>query len=95
MRQRGGQKDKKGSSPQPRSTSHNGDIDKIIKDSNLPKAVTSDWDYKLAFTIITALAFVTRFWGIGHPDEVVFDEVHFGKVRAPLPRSIPARELLA
>ena len=50
---------------------------------NLPiqnTGVTSEWDYKLAITIITAIAFVTRFWGIGHPNEVVFDEVHFGKV---------------
>lgn len=47
-----------------------------VKSSSL----TSEWDYKLAITVITALAFVTRFWGIGHPNEVVFDEVHFGKV---------------
>ncbi len=44
------------------------------------QAVTKDWDYKLALTIITALSFATRFFGINHPDEVVFDEVHFGKV---------------
>ena len=44
------------------------------------KAVTSEWDYRLALAIITVLAFVTRFWGISHPDQVVFDEVHFGKV---------------
>jgi len=37
--------------------------------------------YKVALFILTALAFVTRFWNIGHPNEVVFDEVHFGKVR--------------
>jgi dolichyl-phosphate-mannose-protein mannosyltransferase len=42
----------------------------------------SEWDYKLAITIITVLAFITRFWGIRHPDQVVFDEVHFGKVRS-------------
>ena len=42
---------------------------------------SSDWDYKLALVVITALAFATRFWGINHPDQVVFDEVHFGKVR--------------
>lgn len=42
--------------------------------------VQNDWDYKLALVIITALAFLTRFWGISHPDQVVFDEVHFGKV---------------
>ena len=42
--------------------------------------VNKDWDYKIAFTVITILAFITRFWGISHPDQVVFDEVHFGKV---------------
>lgn len=45
------------------------------------QAVTKEWDYKLALTIITTLSFITRFLGITHPDEVVFDEVHFGKVR--------------
>ena len=39
-----------------------------------------EWDYRFALTIITLLAFITRFWGISHPNEVVFDEVHFGKV---------------
>ncbi len=29
--------------------------------------------------IITALAFFTRFYKLDHPNEVVFDEVHFGK----------------
>lgn len=45
------------------------------------KTVTSEWDYKLAFAIITLLGFISRFYGIQHPDQVVFDEVHFGKVR--------------
>lgn len=46
------------------------------------KAVASrDWDYKLALVVITLLAFATRFYGITHPNQVVFDEVHFGKVR--------------
>lgn len=27
---------------------------------------------------LTAIAFIVRFWRISHPDEVVFDEVHFG-----------------
>lgn len=40
----------------------------------------NEWDYKLALAIITILAFITRFFGISHPNEVVFDEVHFGKV---------------
>lgn len=38
--------------------------------------------YKVALAIITILAFATRFYGLGHPDQVVFDEVHFGKVRS-------------
>lgn len=40
----------------------------------------SEWDYRLALTVITVLAFITRFYKISHPAEVVFDEVHFGKV---------------
>jgi len=47
---------------------------------HIKEAAKKDWDYKLTFGIITALAFVTRFWGITHPNQVVFDEVHFGKV---------------
>ncbi|KOS16724.1 Dolichyl-phosphate-mannose--protein mannosyltransferase 4 [Escovopsis weberi] len=35
--------------------------------------------HQLALTLVTILGFVTRFWGISHPNEVVFDEVHFGK----------------
>lgn len=44
------------------------------------KSSPKDWDYKAALAIITILAFATRFFLISHPDEVVFDEVHFGKV---------------
>jgi dolichyl-phosphate-mannose-protein mannosyltransferase len=40
----------------------------------------SEWDYRLAMTILTVLAFITRFYKISYPDQVVFDEVHFGKV---------------
>jgi dolichyl-phosphate-mannose-protein mannosyltransferase len=46
---------------------------------------TAEWDYRIALAIITVLAFVTRFWGISHPNEVVFDEVHFGKVFKSMP----------
>ncbi|EMF17233.1 glycosyltransferase family 39 protein [Sphaerulina musiva SO2202] len=45
----------------------------------LKHAKKSDWDHSVAFAIITLLGFLTRFWGISHPDQVVFDEVHFGK----------------
>lgn len=55
------------------------ELEKLIK-TNKSKAPASEWDYKLALVIITILAFATRFWGISHPNEVVFDEVHFGKV---------------
>lgn len=41
-----------------------------------------EWDYRLALTVITVLAFITRFYKISHPAEVVFDEVHFGKVNS-------------
>lgn len=59
----------------------------VIKDTNIaPLKVKAtgpgkELDHKIALSIITILAFVTRFWGISHPNEVVFDEVHFGKVR--------------
>ena len=44
------------------------------------QSVSKEWDYKVAIGIISLLAFATRFTGISHPNEVVFDEVHFGKV---------------
>jgi dolichyl-phosphate-mannose-protein mannosyltransferase len=53
-------------------------LDSIIEQSK--EAATTQWEYKLALGIITVLSFITRFWGISHPNEVVFDEVHFGKV---------------
>lgn len=48
--------------------------------ANLGQKPGAEWDYRIALAVITVLAFVTRFWGISHPNEVVFDEVHFGKV---------------
>ena len=78
VRQRGAQTPKKQGSTPP--TSQDGQLDAVLKDSKLTAAAKSEWDYKLALAIITILAFVTRFWGINHPNEVVFDEVHFGKV---------------
>jgi dolichyl-phosphate-mannose-protein mannosyltransferase len=47
---------------------------------------TSEWDYKLGLVVVTILAFLTRFYLISHPKEVVFDEVHFGKVQPPRSR---------
>lgn len=57
------------------------DSELLFKLSKQQKDVVSnDWDYKLALAVITLLAFATRFYGITHPNQVVFDEVHFGKV---------------
>jgi dolichyl-phosphate-mannose-protein mannosyltransferase len=47
---------------------------------HVQETARSEVDYKISFVIVTILAFLTRFWGISHPNEVVFDEVHFGKV---------------
>ena len=79
IRQRGGQNVKKAPfiPPATREEDVNGVLNKM-KQSTGPG---SQWDYKVALAVITVLAFATRFWGIGHPDQVVFDEVHFGKVR--------------
>jgi len=50
------------------------------KDKTKKPGVENQREYKATFVLMTILAFVTRFWGISHPNEVVFDEVHFGKV---------------
>ena len=58
------------------------ELDSLLKASS-PRSGTktgAEWDFRIALSIITFLAFLTRFWGISHPNEVVFDEVHFGKV---------------
>jgi dolichyl-phosphate-mannose-protein mannosyltransferase len=59
------------------------DVDTVIATAKkqFKPAVKSEWDYKLALVILTIAAFATRFYGITHPNQVVFDEVHFGKVR--------------
>lgn len=60
----------------------NANVKELLDDTLLSanKSTSSEWDYKLALAVITALSFATRFFGISHPNEVVFDEVHFGKV---------------
>lgn len=75
-RQRRAETPKKGGPAVP--VSGDVELDSLLRDTK--EAITSEWDYKIALVVITALAFLTRFWGIGHPNEVVFDEVHFGKV---------------
>ena len=78
VRQRGGPNVKKTSSTV--APTLDAEVDGILDTMKAPQGASSEWDYKLALGVITTLAFVTRFWGIGHPNEVVFDEVHFGKV---------------
>lgn len=56
------------------------ELDALVKAKLEKKPAGAEWDYRIAITVITILAFITRFWGISHPNEVVFDEVHFGKV---------------
>lgn len=56
------------------------DLDALVRANRKGKKGAVEWDYRIAISIITVLAFITRFWGISHPNEVVFDEVHFGKV---------------
>lgn len=59
-----------------------GELDSILKDGKAQKRTGpgNEREYKATFVLMTVLAFITRFWGISHPNEVVFDEVHFGKV---------------
>jgi hypothetical protein len=80
IRQRAGKDKKRPVSPNPEALSEK--VANVVAKGKPYKPVQQgrEWDYKLAITIMTALAFITRFWGIRHPDQVVFDEVHFGKV---------------
>lgn len=80
VRQKGGQSTKKTGGPI--STDTVKDEFQAVQES-AKSVLTSEWDYKLALFLITIIAFITRFWGINHPNEVVFDEVHFGKVPCP------------
>lgn len=79
VRQRGG---KKGVTDPDASTRIHDAADDAVNQfkGNTKEPVQKEWDYKLALAVITVLAFITRFWGISHPNQVVFDEVHFGKV---------------
>lgn len=82
VRHRGPKDKKRPTTPLPDSEKDFDVVTKIKREikTNTKTPHGSEWDYKLAITIITILAFITRFWAITHPDQVVFDEVHFGKV---------------
>lgn len=76
-------------------TDTNTDVNAVVRSAPAQKAGSnSEWSYRIAFVAITALAFLTRFWGISHPNEVVFDEVHFGKVSEQLCPSLSSLTLL-
>lgn len=74
-------KKKAGHHPKPIPSSKTTESDSLLI-SPVKKQVKSkevEDRYKLALAIITGLAFITRFYIINFPSEVVFDEVHFGK----------------
>jgi dolichyl-phosphate-mannose-protein mannosyltransferase len=83
LRQRGGKR------ATDAETTPSVDADEVISQFKgaAKETVQREWDYKLALAVITVLAFITRFWGISHPNQVVFDEVHFGKVRTQMCQS--------
>ncbi|KAH8675630.1 glycosyltransferase family 39 protein [Xylariales sp. PMI_506] len=54
-------------------------LDELVKTTIQANQTGCELDYKIGLAVITVLAFISRFWGISHPNEVVFDEVHFGK----------------
>ncbi|KAJ2197273.1 Dolichyl-phosphate-mannose--protein mannosyltransferase 4 [Coemansia sp. RSA 520] len=60
-----------------------GDSSEDGKQSKHSKGAASNWFVKnsssYAFTLVAVLSFVTRYWKIWDPAQVVFDEVHFGK----------------
>lgn len=82
VRQRGPKK-KVGNGAEYSSVPGGSDDELLAMSIKAPRHVqsTGGRGYKIALAVITALAFVTRFHRLGHPNEVVFDEVHFGKVR--------------
>lgn len=80
VRQRGPKEKKRPTTPNPETITEKAvNVIERVKPYK-PVQQGNEWDYKLAIAILTVLAFVSRFWGITHPDQVVFDEVHFGKV---------------
>lgn len=77
LRQRGGKKNDRATSPGVEKEAEKQVQPNLRQPAAKP---SSEWDYKLALFVVTVLAFATRFYNISYPDQVVFDEVHFGKV---------------
>lgn len=80
VRHRGPKDKKRPTTPNPEAVSEK--VQDVLAKAKpqLASQQGSEWDYRAAITVITIIAFITRFWGITHPAQVVFDEVHFGKV---------------
>lgn len=87
VRQRtgGGAAGKRSKSPAVGSSSQNTDDETQVKIAKQKSAGTgpykkpSEKGYRIALILVTVAAFITRFWKINYPNQVVFDEVHFGK----------------
>ena len=84
----------------PVSATDNETLHKIEKQKDAavgPYRKQSERGYKFGLLLMIIAGFVTRFWKLNHPNQVVFDEVHFGKVRLPSitsnPLSLHASEL--
>ena len=80
VRHRGGQVPKKAQTQPNGNETPSSDVIPVVKKPKIEENQGSEWDFRLALGVLTLLAFATRFYGINHPDQVVFDEVHFGKV---------------
>ncbi|KAK9238939.1 Dolichyl-phosphate-mannose-protein mannosyltransferase-domain-containing protein [Lipomyces kononenkoae] len=59
--------------------SSNGPIYLVAKPLTIAEARKEERYYNFALFMVTILSFWTRFYMLYHPDQVVFDEVHFGK----------------
>lgn len=90
VRQRGQKKSKAAATSPIVEKLSDSDGDTIMESlrSQVSPQAKSNWDFKLALVVITMLAFITRFYGIRHPNQVVFDEVHFGKVQDNLAKNV-------
>lgn len=82
VRHRGGKKNGESPTPSPAAAPglKSAENKPAVKKGKGQTESSSEWDYRLALVIVTIGAFATRFWKISYPDQVVFDEVHFGKV---------------
>ncbi|KAK9494778.1 Dolichyl-phosphate-mannose-protein mannosyltransferase-domain-containing protein [Lipomyces doorenjongii] len=57
----------------------NGPIYLVAKPLTPAESRRQEINYNVALFLITLLSILTRFYLLNHPDQVVFDEVHFGK----------------